>query len=289
MNINVIYNTEFVPNEDIKNLTTYKNKGYIKGAFYPKNERELTNTFLFLKKYKIPFFIVGNGSNLLISEKTDSIALSIKKLKQSLKIVDNSLYVSASLPLSKIYQNCLKRKLGGFECLAHIPATIGGAIRMNASAFGQSVFDHLEYVKIFKQGKIRQLNKNQIKFSYHKTNLDDCVILSAKFNLNKQKMCEIKRNFSNFLIRRQQCQPKGFSCGSIFKNPPLHSAGQLIENCGLKGLRYGNAQISPVHANFIINNGNATFDEVYYLINLAEVCVLKKFGIALEKEVEIIN
>ncbi len=289
MNKKIILNTNYVENENISFLTTIKTQGNICGAFYPLNERELKNIYLFLKENRLPFIIVGNGSNLLISDKAKLYVISTKKMKQNIKIKNNDLYVSASTPLAKVFQHTYKHNLSGFEELNGIPATIGGAIKMNASAFGRSVFDNLEYVKVFVNGKIIKLRKENIEYSHHKTNLSNCLILSAKFNLRKEKYYNIKNTLSNCIIKRNASQPKGLSCGSVFKNPPHYFAGKLIEECGLKGLKIGGGEISSTHANFILNTSNATFNDIKRLIIICQDAVKNRFGIDLECEVEIIE
>ncbi len=289
MDKNIILKTEYKENEEIKNLTTYKTEGHINGAFYPKTESEFKNIYLFLKENKLPFIIIGNGSNLLISPNTNIFAISTKKLKQTIMFKNNNMYISSSVTLSQAYLEAFKRGYSGFEALAGIPATIGGAIKTNASAFGNSIFDILEYIKIFSNGKTLKLKKENIQHAYHSTNINNCIILSAKFNLNKKSKYQIKKDFSQFMINRSLRQPKGLCCGSIFRNPPYNFAGKLIEACGLKGHNQNDAQISPVHANFIINKGNASYYDIKSLIELSQLQVKKKFGIDLECEVEIIE
>lgn len=289
MNKKIILNTEFVENEQIANLTTIKTEGTIPGAFYPKNEKELKNIYIFLKENKLPFLIAGNGSNLLINDKAKIYVVTTKRMKQHIKIKKNSLYISASVPMAKAYQFALKHNLSGFEQLTGIPATIGGAIKMNASSFNRSIFDYLEYVNIFTNGRVIKLKKENIEYSYHNTNISNCIILSAKFNLKKNKSYQIKNTFSNCMIKRRQSQPKGFCCGSVFKNPPHAFAGKLIEECELKGLEYGGAEISTIHGNFIINKNNASFSDIKNLINICKNKVKDRFGIDLECEVEIIE
>ncbi len=289
MNKKIISKTKYIENERISNLTTIKTAGNICGAFYPKNETELKNIYQFLKTYKLPFIILGNGTNLLISDKAKIFAISTKGMQQEIFMKGDSLYVSASTPLAKIFHYTYKRCYSGFEELSSIPATLGGAIKMNASAFGRSIFDYLEYVKVFCNGNVIKLQKENIEYSYHKTNLNNCIILSAKFNLNKSKYYHIKNTLSNCMIKRNLSQPKGFCCGSVFKNPPFQFAGKLIESCGLKGYEKGGAEISPVHANFIINKNNASFQDVKFLIDICKRQVKKCFNVDLECEVEIIE
>lgn len=288
-NKNDILKIEFEEDVPISKITTYKTDGTIKGLFSPKNEKEFIITYSFLKENNLPFIIIGNGSNLLISPSANILAISTKKLRQNIQFQEDTVRFSASVSLAKAYSLCCHNQLRSFEALAGIPATIGGAIKNNASAFGQSIFDNLEWIKIFKDGKISILKKENISFSYHSTNIKDCIILSAKFKLKTDKSCKITQDFVNFQKIRFSKQPKGLSCGSVFKNPPNHSAGQLIEKCNLKGTRHGKAVISLKHANFILNEGEASFDDVFYLIKLCQKSVKEKFDIELEPEVEIIK
>lgn len=288
LNKNDILKVEYIENVPIAEITSYKTEGQINGIFYPKTEKEIITSYNFLKENNLPFLIVGNGSNLLISPKTNIFVLSTKKLRQTAKINEKFAVFSASLTLSKAYTQCLKNCLEGFERLAGIPATIGGAIKNNASSFGASIFDNLESVRVFQKGKIKTLKKQDIEYSYHTTNLSDTLILSAKFKLNKESPCKITQEFVYYQKLRNEKQPKGFCCGSVFRNPPLLSAGVLIEQCNLKGKCFGDAEISNKHGNFIINKGFASFDDVVSLINLCKSTVREKFSIELQTEVEII-
>ncbi len=283
-----ILNIEFIENQPISQITTYKTQGSIRGVFYPKTERELITAYQVLKEENIPFLVIGNGSNLLISPNAKVFAISTKKLQQIYSFDDEYVKFSASIPLSKAYALCRQKSLSGFEHLAGIPATIGGAIKNNASAFGRSIFDIVENIKIF-DGKIKEIDKNSVNFDTHHTNLNDILILSATFKLQEKSQCKITQDFLGCQQQRILKQPKGFSCGSVFKNPPNLSAGKLIEACGLKGASQGDATISPKHANFIINQHNATFHDVKTLITLCQTSVQQKFNIPLETEVEIIQ
>lgn len=280
---------EFVKDEEIKNITTYKTLGKVKGVFYPKTQKELTFIYKYLKNSKTPFKVIGNGSNLLISDKSEKVFISTKKMKNDCKIKDGFLYVGAGCPLALVHRYIASRGYGGFEALATIPASIGGALKMNASAFGHSIFDNLEYIKILSNERLIKLSKDKITYSHHSTNLNNILIISAKFKLKPEKYCEINRNFTNYLLKRIKNQPKGLCCGSVFKNPQTSFAGKLIEECGLKGLEYNDAQISPVHANFIINIGQASFDDIMQLIKLCQEKVYQNSKIKLETEVEIID
>lgn len=279
----------FVLNEKISNICTYKTQGKVKGVFYPQNEKQLILVYDWLYNAKIPFKIIGNGSNLLIKEDCKCLFISTKQIKSNILLRNNYAYISSSTLLANCFNKCYKKGLSGFENLATIPATIGGALTMNASCFGSSIFDIVEKIKIYKDGKEKFIKKDNILYCYHKTNLKDCLILSAKFKLKNENPCEILNKYAQIVKIRTEKQPKGLSCGSVFKNPPNTSAGALIEKCGLKGLTKNNAKISEKHGNFIINTGNSTFDDIKYLIDKCQEEVYRKFNIYLEKEVEIIQ
>ena len=284
-----ILKVEFIENTPIREITTYKTEGSIKGLFLPKTQKELIVAYSFLKENNFPFMVVGNGSNLLISPKSNIFAISTKKLRQNIQLNDNQATFSTSVPLAKAYSFLAKNGLKGFEEIAGIPATIGGAIKNNASAFGRSIFEFLESVKVFDKGQIKNLMKNDIAYSYHSTNLGDKLILSATFKLKNEKPCQITQDFVFYQQLRASRQPKGLSCGSVFRNPFLMSAGKLIEDCGLKGKSVGHAQISTKHANFIINHGDASFNDIKALIELCQNEVSERFDIDLSTEVEIIE
>lgn len=279
---------KFVQNEAIKNITSYHTSGNVKGVFYPKNNRQLIYIYNFLKVNNIPFKILGRGSNVLISRKGEKMLfISTKNICDNIKIKEEFCMVNASCSLVKLYQKSLAHSLSGFENLAGIPGSIGGAIIMNSGAFGSNIFDNLVYVKILQNGKIIKLSKDKIKYFYRSSSLKNCLILSAKFKLVKKDRCDIQKNFLECCNLRAVKQPKGYSCGSVFKNPAHTSAGYLIEQCGLKGKEKGAAIISQRHANFIINRDNASASDILYLINLCEKEVYQKFAIRLKREVRV--
>lgn len=284
-----IFDIDYSKDIDAKNITTMKVSARLKGVFYPKNQSELIFLYNYLKINKIPFKILGNGSNVIFSKKAENLTiLSTKKIKPKIYKRENFLYANSSASLSQIYRFCLQNNLSGFESLAGIPATLGGALYMNASAFGHQIFDNLVSVKVLKNGRVVSIKKDKINFTYRNGGLSDCLILSAKFLLKPQDKCQIQNDFVKYMLLRGEKQPKGNCAGSIFKNPAYVSAGYLIDQCGLKGFEMNGAKFSNLHANFIINNGEASFADIQYLINLAYTKVYKKFKIKLEKEVELI-
>jgi UDP-N-acetylmuramate dehydrogenase len=280
-------NIEFVKNESVKNLSSIKTSGKVGGVFYPKDEKELISIFNYLKVNNIQFEIIGNGSDILFSKKaTKKLFICTKKMRKSIKKYGKYISFSSSMQLCEIYFCCLKNGYSGFEKLGTIPGTLGGAIKMNAGCFGDNIFDNLVSVKILQNGKIKNIKKSQIEKEYRKTNVNS-LILSAKFLLSKKDKCEITNTFATYLKLRNEKQPKGFSLGSIFKNPQNDFAGRLIEECGIKGMTSGDAEISQKHANIIINKNNASFSDIKKLIDTAQKKVKEKFGIDLELEIKI--
>ena len=254
--------------------------------FMPESEKQLLSL---LNKYKNAK-VFGNGSNILFGNNFDSPLITTRYIKKKKKIVGNLLYCNLSCTLFELYKLTSSRSLAGFEKLALIPANLGGAIKNNASCFGQGIFDNLVKVKIYdrKKGKCFWINKRDVVSSYHSTDISG-VILAAKFSLPVASPCLILKRFLECKEKRLSTQPIGKSLGSIFKNPPNDSAGRLIEKCGLKGFQIGDAKISQKHANMFLNLGNATFEDMTALINLAKESVKEKFGITLEEEIEIVG
>ncbi len=290
MNENLSVKTiEFKENVSAKELTTMKAEATIKIVFYPKNEKELVFIYNYLAVNNIKFIVIGNGSNVIFTKKaSEMVVISTKKLKNKITRRDNVVSINCSTPLAVIFRYALKNSLSGFERLAAIPGNLGGAIFMNASAFGSSIFDYLTNVKVLKNGKIQNIKKEKLSLCYRDSGLSGCLILSAKFRLPKKDKCEIEKEFYKYQYLRHVKQPKGLSSGSIFKNPPLLSAGKLIEECGLKGLQIGGGKISEKHANFIINLGDATADDILKLISLVKSKVYEKYKIRLVEEVKLL-
>lgn len=273
----------------IRDLTTYKTQGTTPVVVYPKSISDCKIILEKLKQLNLGFFVVGKGSNLLISPSTSKICINLSKMKEKIRIKGKLLTVSSNLSLAKVFLACKKSGLSGMEKLCTIPASVGGAIKNNASFMGEEAFSHLSKLTILNEGKIVTFKKLQCDYSYRSSSLPKGIILSATFELEHKNNEAISKLYQEAASYRNKIQPKGFSCGCVFKNPQNQSAGKLIERCGLKGKERGDAIISPQHANFIINRNNATFDDVKYLIEYCEEEVEKHFGIFLEREVEIIE
>jgi len=275
--------TKLKRNYSLADFTTIKIGGEARYFFTAESAEALKKV---LKKFQGAFYILGGGSNLLVAD--NPIEKCIIKLGEEFSYIrkDKYLEVGSRTPLSHLIKYVSANNLGGFDNLAGIPATVGGLVMMNASSFGREISEYLKEVEVMdNSGNVKILKKDGISFSYRKSSLNDYVILRVWFEAVKDY--DVKAKISNFLKTRMSRQDFEFpNCGCIFKNPIEKPAGFLIEACGLKGLKKNDAQISPKHANFIINLKKARYNDVDYLTSCIKESVHKKFGIVLEEEIK---
>ncbi len=285
----------------LKDYTTFKIGGPAKYFFVVKTKEDLLTAVKIAKKLKLPVFILGAGSNLLVSDKGFN-GLVIKIQISDCNIKDGKIFVSAGMALSKLSSFAAENGFKGFEWSSGIPgATVGGAVFGNAQAFGEKISDSIETIETLntKTLKIKSLTKKQCQFSLKNSIFKknkNLIIISAVFSLEKGDKEKIQKKVKEFMNYRKRSHPMNFpSAGSIFINPEnadskeLIRAGVLIEQCGLKGKKIGKAQISEQHANFIVNLGGAKAKDVLALIKLAQKKVKKKFGVLLEMEVQFVG
>lgn len=258
---------------------------------------ELIEAVRAARQYGVPFFILGNGSNILVRDDgfrglvienhCTQFWLDVSEPGKAL------LYAESGASLPGIANRMARQGWCGLEWAIGVPGTIGGAIVGNAGAHGATIADSLDTVLILDpHGAMRRLPKTDLAFDYRTSRFKrepGNVILSAEFILTRDdpQMCITRMN--EYTEHRRRTQPTEASVGSIFKNPPNDFAGRLIEQAGLKGTRIGNVEVSPVHANFIVNHGGATASEVLALIALVRERVQEKFGVELELEIEIVG
>ncbi len=275
----------------LKNYTTFKIGGPAKYFYVAKTGEDLINAIKLAKKYNLPFFILGGGSNLLVSDKGFG-GLVIKVGSRESEVRGSRIYAGAGIPLASAVSEAVKNSLTGFEWASGIPGTVGGAIVGNAGAFGKSMGNIVKEIETFdsKTLKRKKLKNKDCKFSYRdsvfkqKRNL---VILSATFQLRKSNKKEIQKRMREHLNYRKGKQPLNFpSAGSVFVNPKGFSAGELIEKCGLKGKKIGKVKISEKHANYILNLGNGKAKDVMELIKLTKKKVKNKFKVGLKEEIQ---
>jgi len=269
-------------------ITTYKTGGNIDLLVYPNNTEELLWLFKNIKAIKAKYFIIGAGSNILISDKGfKGILINLKNINFINKEND-TIEAGAGVLWDNFIEFSVENSLSGLEKTSHIPGTVGGAVRMNAGAFNQETFDCLEKFMVLNTEnlKIEELHKENISYSYrYVSGIEKFLIISAKFKFSKGKKEELKKIREEIIRQRKEKQPLDYpSAGSVFKRPKGDYASRLIDICGLKGTRIGGAMVSEKHAGFIINYDNATSTDIYKLILKVKDEVYKKTGISLELE-----
>ncbi len=280
-------------NEPMSKHTSYGIGGPAAAYITPKNRHDLAEILKFASRYNIQTHFVGSGSNLLVSDKgIDGIVVTPAKALTHLEFNGNTAVAESGVMLGKMVKECIKRSLSGVESLIGVPGTLGGALVMNAGAFGGEISNYLVSVDIMNMdGNISSYSPNDIDFAYRFSSIkSDEFVLKATFQLEEESPEVIQEKRNNASKGRKTNQPLRFrSAGSVFKNPPEGAAGYFIDKAGLKGTKFGDAEISEHHANFFVNHGQATSDDIVALIRLARKTVLEKFGIRLELEVKTIG
>ena len=280
-------------NESLKKHTTYGIGGPADLMIFPKSKQDLIKVIEIINKNKIQLTILGSGSNVLVSD--NGIRGAVISLKNSLKQIEvdnNILYAECGTMLGKIVKHAVKNNLIGLENLNGVPGTLGGALIMNAGAWGGEISENLIHVEVINsKSEIQKIQKKDLNFSYRQSSFNkDDILLSAKFNLKKADKDIIKENFIEAQSGRKKSQPLNKrSAGSLFKNPKNNSAGKLLDEAGLKGFSIGDAKISEKHANFFINDGDATSKDMLMLIKKAHKEVKDKFNVNLSLEVKLMG
>lgn len=280
--------------ESLKKYTTFKVGGIARLILIPTSIENLQELLLLIKKYKLKYKILGNGSNLVFSSKLyNNIIIKLDCLDKYDINPDGRVIVGASYSIIKLANETASYSLKGLEFASGIPGTIGGAIYQNAGAYNKSMSDIVESVTVLKDGKFINLLNDECNFSYRNSLFkNDCsyIIIKSILKLEKGNSNEIKNIIIDRRNKRISSQPLEYpSAGSVFRNPSSSQAWKLIDGCGLKGYKIGGASISKKHANFIINENNATGEDIYSLVKLIKLKVKEKYDIDLECEQEFIN
>lgn len=226
--------------------------------------------------------VIGCGSKLLVSDEGYDGTVILMRIS-GMKRTDGGVYAYAGVPLPALTRFCESNCLGGLSWACGIPGSVGGAIKLNAGAFGHCVGDFVIRADVFDGQNIVSLGRNELRLSYRSSDFEG-IVVGAEFALEETDREELLDERRDYFAKRRLLQPRGFCCGSVFKNGEL-PAGQYIERAGLKGLRQGGARISEKHANFIINDGSASSRDIYTLIRTAKAEVKSKFGVKLDEEV----
>ncbi len=277
--------------EPLSRFTTFRIGGPADYYLEPKDGEDLVNLIRYLKEIKYPYIIIGNGSNVLISDEgIRGAAINLEFGFNKIEVNKNKVYAEAGIRLSRLVDVCIEHSLVGIENLAGIPGTLGGAILMNAGAYGGEISDHIKKVEVLDGVDIKFLTREECGFAYRKSNLEGKIILSAEFELPFGDRIKAKERRRELLLKRNQSQPVEIpNAGSIFKNPPGDYAARLIEQAGLKGLTSGGAKVSEKHANFIVNFNNASANDVIELMKIIQETVYQKFGIMLDPEIKMLG
>lgn len=255
----------------------------------PASKEDITDVMAFIHKEGIEYFALGRGSNLIVGDKgIRGLVIAMKFGMDYLRIKGEDVVVGASYDWPKLTLETIKKGLSGLEPTAGIPASVGGAVFMNAGAYGTEVFNFIQHVEVIREGKPVVLSSDEIEFGYRKTNLETDIILEIKLKLKKMSSPDrLLENRQTLLTKRNEQQPLNQPCvGSVFKNPEGNYAGKLIMDSKLSGKFLGNVQVSAKHANFIVNTGGGKAKDMMALIKIVVETVEKDSGIKLEMEVK---
>jgi len=285
----------FKQNIPLYSYTSLKIGGNARFIAWPSNATQIAKLIDIANFYDVPFYILGNGSNtLILDEGVDGLVIIINKNFNLIEKIDSTIInCQAGASLRDICIFAYEHGLSGIEFAYGIPASMGGAIYMNAGAYDGEIKDTvIECTFLDENNKIKTLNNNELNFSYRHSYFHDhkCCILSTKIKLNIGNKEDIKAKMDEFLARRVAKQPLEYpSAGSTFKRPIGAFAAKLIDDCGLKGYRIGGAMVSEKHTGFVINYDNATSEDILNLVDYIEKVVKEKTGFQLECEMRILK
>lgn len=279
--------------EPLAKHTSYQIGGPADVYVIPDKIEDLQKVVLFTEELDIARFIIGLGSNVLVSDQgIRGVVIDLRRCSSKIRQEKNRVWVGAGRKLWDFLDYLRGNGLEGLQNLVGIPGTVGGAIKMNAGAFGMELFDRVLSVDILEPtGEITHVTKEDIDFGYRRGIVPGKrVFLGTTVELSVGNKNDIAEQMKDILARRESKQPLQYpSAGSVFKRPPGDYAGRLIEESGCKGLRVGHAQVSEKHAGFIINLGGATAEEVRKLMEIVQERVLNRSGVQLEPEIEMIG
>ncbi|OQY45401.1 MAG: UDP-N-acetylenolpyruvoylglucosamine reductase [Desulfobacteraceae bacterium 4572_87] len=288
-------------------LTTYKVGGPVEALWEARDLEKLKKVIRYLCTENIPYGVLGNGSNLLVKDNgIDGVMILLSGTLAMIKESDKKSFVWAGggVHLAELTKWCRRHGKSGLEFLTGIPGTVGGAVVMNAGAFGKEIHESIKALQwVLPGGTQIEMKRSELKFSYRHLHMEEGqLVTNACFQLNSATPKAVSEKMSHFLRTRKQTQPFEYpSAGSVFKNPPgtprtgeksfapTQGAGQLIEKAGLKGKTIGGAMISEKHANYIVNKGGATAKDILSLMDLARFEVKRTAGIDLEPEIRVLG
>ena len=289
-----LYKGKILKNANLKEFSSYQIGGKAKILVEVTSIEEIFKVLSVLEKSTAKYKIIGNGSNILFSDEGyDGVVVEISSMFNRIEKWGNKLIVESGASLNSVVAFAIQHGLQGLEEGAGIPGSVGGAVYMNASAYSYETANVVSSVLAVVDGKIRHFTKDECGFGYRKSvfqTFNNPIIIRVEFSLKRGKTKEIRQTMVETLAKRKQNQPLEYpSCGSVFKRIDGVTVSKLLDENGFKGRRVGGAMVSPKHANFIINDGNATANDVLTLIEEIKKEVKEKHNIELETEVEYIE
>ncbi len=282
-------------NEPLAKHTTFKIGGEARYFVYPKNELSLLRVIEICKENKLPYQVFGKGSNILCSDAYyDGVVICLDRYFNEMQFQeDGSVYAQAGVSLILLAHEAMKMSLSGLEFASGIPATLGGAIYMNAGAYKSNMANVIQKVYVLKEDCCEWMDVTQLEYRYRHSIFHehrDWIIVGASLKLTKGEQSEIKALMDSRRERRMMSQPLDKpNAGSMFRNPDAYPAWQLIEEIGYRGKRVGGAMVSDKHANFIVNVGNASAQDVISLVVEIQKEVQEKYQVEMKMEVEKFN
>lgn len=291
--IKIVGSENVLQNEPMSKHTTFRIGGNADVFVTPNTTESLESIISYVTNNNIPYYIIGNGSNLLVKDNGfRGVIIQLYKKFANIAVNDNVITAQAGALLSTVAKTALNNSLTGMECLSGIPGTIGGAVCMNAGAYGGEMKDIVVKTKVIHNGKIETISNNDSDFGYRKSKImsENMIVVETVLSLEKGNKEEIQSKMCDLLTQRNSKQPVELpSAGSTFKRPEGYFAAKLIDDSGLRGYSVGKAQVSPKHCGFVVNNGGATAKDVLTLMHNVSNVVEDNFGVKLEPEVRIIG
>lgn len=280
--------------ELMKNHTSFKIGGLADILLIPESEEELVDAVKICRENNVSFYIMGNGSNLLVKDGgMRGVVIKISEGLNKIQVEGNKIFCEAGALLTAVSRTALKNSLAGMEFANGIPGSIGGAVTMNAGAYGGEIKDIVKTVRaIDENNKVVEISNADMNFRYRGSKIvdDNLIVLSAEIELKAGDYEEINATIKDLTVKRTSKQPLELpSAGSTFKRPEGYYAGKLIDDAGLRGLRYNGAQVSQKHCGFLVNIDDATAKDVLTLISVVQKTVRDKFQVDLETEIKIIG
>ncbi len=303
--IEVALGGQAVRGEPMSRHTTFRIGGPADMSVQAISADALRDVVLLARRLEVPYLVLGAGSNVLVSDAGVRSLVILNRARwfefQIAHAQAQRVRAESGVILPSLARECIGRGLAGLEWAVGVPGTVGGAVVGNAGAHGSDIAQSLVSVKILdSEGNVRDWSAQELQFGYRTSwlklqtahlgsPLSKPVVLAAELELKQTTPQELEARAAEFTQKRKRTQPPGASVGSMFKNPPGDYAGRLVEAAGLKGVRVGGAEISQVHANFIVNLGAASAADVYSLVCLAREKVAARFGVTLELEIQLVG